>query len=299
MKKIIIVIMILLIAGAIVGVTGSMIYLLNGGVMKNAVEKSKKIVYNGENLSVDAIFDKIEVKVVDGNEVTFDYFESEKVKRTIKNESEKISFETEAPRFLNWSFNQYVLKIGLPKNFDGKLEIETKTGSVLVNLNAVTCKEISIECTTGNVTVKSVTVKEGFSAKVTTGNIEVNGVASDNFSIESTTGNIKANNLSAKEVKVKLTTGSLKEGKIDCENFLAEATTGSLSFKVKNATKVSLKATTGSISGEIVGNEKEFNIESSTSTGKNNLKNQTVLSSDKLIKAQTSTGSITIHFSQE
>lgn len=319
MKKMITAILILLIVGAIVGITGTVIYLSNGTGMKDAVEKTEKLLYNGEDLSVEVIFDKIELKVVDGNEVTFNYYESEKVKRTIKNENGKISFETEAPRFFNWIYNKYVVKIGIPKDFGGELEIETETGNVLVDLSAVTCQEIDIESTTGNVTVKNATIKEEFSVKVATGKVEIKDVTSEDFSIESTTGsvdvsdikvsknvklkattgNIKITNLSAKEVKIKLTTGSLKEGKIDCEGFTAEATTGSLTFSVKNATKIYLKATTGSIRGEIVGNENDYNIESTTSTGSNNLRNQMVPSSDKLLKAETSTGSITVNFIEE
>lgn len=319
MKKIITAILILLIVGAIVGITGTAIYLSNGDGMKDAVEKTEKFIYNGEDLSIEAIFDKIEVKVVDGKEVTFNYYESEKVKRTIKNEGGKISFETKAPRFFNWFYNKYVLTIGIPKDFGGELEIESETGNVSVDLSAVTCQEIDIEATTGNVTVKNAVLKEEFSVKVTTGKVEIKDVTSEDFSIESTTGSVevsdikaskkvdlksttgsvKVDNLSAKEVKIKLTTGSLKECKIDCESFSAEATTGSLSFRVKNATKIQLKATTGNIRGEIVGNENNYNIQSTTTTGSNNLRNQTVSSSDKLLKAETTTGSINVNFIEE
>lgn len=323
MKKTIMVI--LLTAVAVAGVAGTVIYLScggsmnDGGEMNDAVEKNEKVVYNEEDLSVEAIFDKIEVEVVDGNEVTFDYYESEKVKRTIKNESGKISFETEAPRFFNSFFKKYLLKIGLPKDFNGKLEIKTETGSINVDLADVTCKQIAIFATTGSVTVKNAVCDGDFKVEVTTGDTNVSNAKSENLSLKNTTGSISTNdvkvsknvdlktntghitvkNLCAAAVKIKLTTGSLKECKTDCESFSAEATTGSLSFSVKSATKISLKATTGSIRGEVVGSVKDFNIESSTSTGSNNLKNQTVSASDKLLKAETSTGSINIDFIEE
>lgn len=325
MKKIVIAILISLAVVAVASIAGITIYLSCGGAMpsegamKNAVEKNKKIVYNGQDLSVEAIFDKIEVEIVDGNEVTFDYYESEKVKRTIKDEDGKISFETEAPHFLNSVLNKYLFKIGIPKDFNGKLEIETRTGSVNVDLAGITCKQITVLATTGSVTVKNAVCNGDFKVEVTTGGTNVSNVKSENLSLQNTTGSISTNdvkvsknvdlktttghisvnNLCAAAVKIKLTTGSLKECKTDCKSFSAEATTGSLSFRIKSATKISLKATTGSIRGEIVGNAKDFNIESSTRTGRNNLTNQIVSASDKILKAETSTGSIDVDFIEE
>lgn len=301
MKKALIVIIVLLIVGAVAGVTGSVIYAANDGVMKDAEKKTVKLDYSGEDLSIESDFDKIEVEVIDGNQIIFDYYESEKVKRTIENEEGEISFETEAPHFFNWFIgNKYVLKISVPQDFGGKLEIESETGSVLVNLNEVRCKEIDIEITTGNVTIKNATCTGDFSLETTTGSIIAENIAAGvSAKVEATTGNVEIRNLSAKDVKIKMTTGSLKKGEINCQSFSAEATTGSLSFSLSGATKIYLKATTGDVRGKIVGIEKDFNVETSTTTGKSSLRNQTVVGSDKSIVAKTTTGSINIEFIEE
>lgn len=301
MKKALTAILVLLIIGAVAGITGTVIYTANGGSMKGAENKTAKIDYSGEDLSIEACFDKIMVEVVDGNQIIFDYYESEKVKRTIENEEGEISFETEAPRFFNWFIgNKYALKIGVPKVFGGKLEIESETGSVSLDLNEVTCKEIDIEVTTGNLTIKNASCTEDCSLETTTGSIVAENInAGVNANIKATTGSVKIDNLCAKDVKVKITTGSLKEGKIDCESFSADATTGSLYFSLSGATKIYLKATTGDVHGKIEGKLKDFNVETSTTTGKSNLINQTVVGSDKLIQAKTTTGDVMIEFTLE
>lgn len=316
MKKLIKVIVILLIIGAIIGGIGIAIHVTSGGAMKNCVQKNEKVVFDGESISVDAVFDEIEIKIISGNEVTFDYFESEKVKRTIKKENGKISFETEAPHYVGIFNSKYYLKIGLPQEFSENLKIENKTGSVNVDLSGVTCKEIDIEVTTGSVTVKNAVCSGNFNVEVTTGGINVSNVSGENFSLEdttgslyvtdvwvvknanlkTTTGSISVDNLSADSVKVKLTTGSLRKAVVDCKSFSAEATTGGLSFNIKSASQIVLKTTTGSINGKIVGNENDFNITSSTTTGKSNLTNQIVYGSDKELKASATTGSITVDF---
>lgn len=298
MKKALIIIIVLLIVGAVAGIMGSVIYAADGGVMQDAEKKTFKLDYNGEDLSIEADFDKIEVEVVEGNQIIFDYYESDKVKRTIENEEGEISFETEAPHFFNWFIgNKYVLKIGVPQEFGGKLEIESETGGILADLNKVTCKEIEVEVTTGNLTIKNATSLGVCSLEATTGSIIAENIdVATSANIKATTGNVEIRNLSAKDVEIKITTGHLKEGKIDCQSFSAEATTGNLSFSLSSATKIYLKATTGTVRGKITGLEKDFNVETSTTTGKSNLKNQTVVGSDKSIVAKTTTGNINIEF---
>lgn len=298
MKKALIIIIVLLIVGAVAGIMGSVIYAADGGVMQDAEKKTFKLDYNGEDLSIEADFDKIEVEVVEGNQIIFDYYESDTVKRTIENEEGEISFETEAPHFFNWFIgNKYVLKIGVPQEFGGKLEIESETGGILADLNKVTCKEIEVEVTTGNLTIKNATSLGVCSLEATTGSIIAENIdVATSANIKATTGNVEIRNLSAKDVEIKITTGHLKEGKIDCQSFSAEATTGNLSFSLSSATKIYLKATTGTVRGKITGLEKDFNVETSTTTGKSNLKNQTVVGSDKSIVAKTTTGNINIEF---
>lgn len=298
MKKALIIIIVLLIVGAVAGIMGSVIYAADGGVMQDAEKKTFKLDYNGEDLSIEADFDKIEVEVVEGNQIIFDYYESDKVKRTIENEEGEISFETEAPHFFNWFIsNKYVLKIGVPHEFGGKLEIESETGGILADLNKVTCKEIEVEVTTGNLTIKNATSLGVCSLEATTGSIIAENIdVATSANIKATTGNVEIRNLSAKDVEIKITTGHLKEGKIDCQSFSAEATTDNLSFSLSSATKIYLKATTGTVRGKITGLEKDFNVETSTTTGKSNLKNQTVIGSDKSIVAKTTTGNINIEF---
>lgn len=301
MKQTLTAILILLVIGAVAGITGTVIYTTNGGIMQGAEKKTIELNYDGEDLSIESYFDKIEVEVVEGKQITFDYYESEKVKRTIENKEGEISFETEASRFFNWFIcNKYVLKIGIPKQFGGKLEIESETGSVILDLSTVKCKEIDVEVTTGDLTIENAACTGVCSLETTTGSIVSKNIdAGVSAKIKATTGSVTVDNLSAKEVKIKVTTGSLKEGKIDCESFSAEATTGNLSFSLIGANKIYLKATTGDVRGKIEGREKDFNVETSTSAGKTNLRNQTVVGSDKILEAKTTTGNIKIEFTEE
>ena len=91
-----------------------------------------------------------------------------------------------------------------------------------------------------------------------------------------------------------VTTGSLK---CDAEagKLALKATTGDVKFSVKNADEIYVKCTTGSVKGTVSGAESEYDIHSSTTTGKSNLAERTGTAGKKLTVI-TTTGSINVNF---
>ena len=106
---------------------------------------------------------------------------------------------------------------------------------------------------------------------------------------------MKAENVKAGgRLEVHVTTGSRK---CDAEagKLALRATTGDVKFSVKNADEIYVKCTMGSVKGTVSGAESEYDIHSSTTTGKSNLSERTGTAGKKLTVI-TTTGSINVNF---
>lgn len=205
---------------------------------------------------------------------------------TVDNGVLKITQNYERPwyDFLSLSFVSPKVKVFIPKGDLGVLTLNSSTGNVTVP-NGFTFEKIDITATTANVAL-SASVKSSVSVGTSTGVITLDGIKADSASVSATTGGITLSNSEIEnDVNVKTTTGAVKLEKTTCNNVTAKVTTGSLSFSSfiakgditatsstgsvrfdsSDGENITVKTTTGSVTGSL--NSEKFFI-TDTSTGK-------------------------------
>ena len=134
--------------------------------------------------------------------------------------------------------------------------------------------------------------------KVSTGDIEIQTVASLDFIIYGTTGDVTVEELNAGSAEIGCSTGDINLKKITVDKLYAHLTTGEIVLNDVDAKDIELKSTTGSINGSLVGSITDYTIESHVSTGKCNLPDG-FGSGERKLKVTATTGDIRISFMQD
>lgn len=190
--------------------------------------------------------------------------------------------------YIGIGFCDYSVRVYLPKAAYDKLELETAIGDIEVpegftfgdvDIEASTAKiiwnadvdnSIKISTSTGDITLKAVSIKNSISLSTSTGEIKLNDVSCNSFDAESSTGDITL-------------TDVIAEGGITIDT-----STGDVEFEDSDADWLSIKTSTGEVSGTLL-SDKIF--EADTSTGDVELPKTTTGGSCKI---KTSTGDIEI-----
>ncbi len=301
MKKFVTAMCFILLAGLLLFMVGFSIFVINGGYDMSDLKKiEQEIEFNeNSNLTISSEIEDITINVIDGDKIKFSYYENEKLAHSFSNEGNEIELKMKR---INWLFNFFRLmghnklsvNVGVPSNFKGNLTLSTQTGDVNVN-GLSNLKNINIKIATGDATVANIGAVNG-EFVATTGDINVeNAQFGNDLQIKLTTGDIRAYNVKANnEFIAKATTGDVK-CEIDCPVVTFNTSTGDIKFKAINSNAIKVKCSTGSIKGEVVGNEADYDIKSSTTVGKSNLKNKDV-EGGKSLNCSTTTGSINVQF---
>ncbi len=319
MKNFIIVLCVILAVGITLGIIGIIVTATRGDV--SDVDKTVKTesYASGEKLSVKCFTDDVKVVVGNGDEVVFEYYEYKNHKPEITHENGVISFRL-GKKFSFFDINRIFhknakLTVTLPKEFNGKLEIQDGTSDIDADLSSLTIEKLIFDVSTGSIAVKNAKVGGDISLTCTTGavlacNLEINGslhaeestgaieladiTATGNVEVKSTTGTVKLANVTAENITTTCTTGKTNVD-VDCKALSIKSTTGETSFKVKNATNIKVTATTGDIDGTIGGSMWDYDIDYSVTTGKCNLP-RIDKNLGKTIYISTTTGDIDVTF---
>ena len=268
--------------------------------MKKYEKTERKVRIDGKSkLKVKCEIEKINVTATDGNEIAFTYYEGKKLQHDLTDKDGEVVLET---RDKSWFFrNRFgldeevlTIDVAVPREFSGNLILEAATGAINVR-DLLFIKELKAEASTGSVRAENLKAEKAtFGAS--TGSVTVNGAEIlGDAEIKATTGSVKAENFKAGgRLAMSVTTGSLK---CDAEaaKLTLKSTTGGVNFSVKNADEIYVKCTTGSVKGTVSGAESEYDIHSSTTTGKSNLAERTGTAGKKLTVI-TTTGSINVNF---
>ncbi|GEM_PF-4831756 len=107
-------------------------------------------------------------------------------------------------------------------NFD-KAEIETSTGSIFLEDNAI--NSLEAEVITGNIEARNLKGNE-ISLETTAGNISIDKAEVNELEIESQTGNITFSDIDAKDIEIENTAGDIKGSIISDMNFKASSLAG-------------------------------------------------------------------------
>lgn len=242
-------------------------FIITGGDLKKLgleqydyIDKDYTCTGDIDTIVVDENTGKIIVQTGDVDKVTVAYMDDKnKELYNIKEDGGTFSIKRKKEGFhfgFGIEFKSPTMTITVPKDFDGTLQLECTTGKV--SARDMTVKSITAESTTGDVILTNIVSKEEVNAEATTGDVKLIDVSSeDSIKMECTTGDVVIENLDA-----------------------------------KNA--ISLNTTTGDIKGTIVGKITDFAIKSDTTTGDNNLPNTS--EGEKSLKADTTTGDIKVTF---
>ena len=184
-------------------------------------------------------------------------------------------------RLFSFQLKDLSLRLYLPAERCAALTIDSSTGDISVSEGlsfdaasihlstgdvewaAACAKELAIDTSTGDVKIQSITAGD-VKISVHTGHISLEHVKGECVQLRSTTGRISANMLNCTELDIKSTTGHVILSDAVVQGALsASATTGDIRLEGCDASALRLKTDTGDITGELL-SEKLFIAHSDT-----------------------------------
>ena len=184
-------------------------------------------------------------------------------------------------RVFSFQLKKTSLKLYLPAERCAALTIDSSTGDISVSDGlsfdaasihlstgdvewAADCaKDLAIDASTGDMKIRSITAGD-VEISVDTGHIALEHVKGECVQLRSTTGRIRAEALNCTELGIKSTTGRVILSDTVVQGPLSvSATTGDIRLEGCDASALSLRASTGDITGELL-SEKLFIAHSKT-----------------------------------
>lgn len=264
-----------------------------------------------------------DIKVVIGTEpyASISYYEGDANGKMVENvDGTKAEFTRQKNSSFyisGFDFTDYDTVLTLPADYSGVLYLVTTSGSINSD-EKFELADFSASATSGNIKIKNIVSKEDFVTGSTSGDIQLEEVAaSGNLAATATSGeislktDIKCNDLTVGstsgsislagvkvngELQAKANSGEITIKDVSVEKDITVGTTsGSILFNnLEGKSNIAFKATSGDVIGIIKGNESDFSIISSTTSGSNNLTNSR--SGNQNLDANTTSGSINISF---
>ena len=157
--------------------------------------------------------------------------------------------------------------------------VTLKTSNGRIALENVKCKTLDAVNSNARLTLERVEVKQGLNGKTSNGRIEADGAFSGGDMVLTTSnGRIEADQCTARgELRLTTSNGAVKVDRL-------------------NAQALTLKTSNSSISGVLPGKQTDWQIESGTSNGRNNLPAHQP--GQKPLRVRTSNGSIDVRFEE-
>lgn len=188
---------------------------------------------------------------------------------------------------INIGFSSPKITVSIPKMEYGTLSIESTTGNVSIP-KEFHFVSMDISETTGSVTSYA-SATDSVRIKTTTGNICVENIETKKLDLSVSTGRVTVSGVTCNgDVSVKVSTGKVNLTDIRCDNIRSEGNTGDITLKnVIAAEEISVERSTGSVTLTACDGAEIF-IE--TDTG--NIVGS--LLTEKMFLAQTDTGSVSV-----
>ena len=238
------------------------------------VTNEYKISENFKNISVKSINADIILIPSTQNETKVICNEYKKIPHSVTVENNTLIISPQTKKWYNHlgiHFKTPKITIQLPKDTYASLTINATTGNVTLPKD-FTFNSANISVTTGNVFMES-SVLNNINCKTTTGDIDLNQINCNSLTISGTTSDVKMKNVVAKdkvdihlttgdvifescdgaELLIRVTTGDVIGTLLSNKTFDAKSTTGKVTVpKSKNGGLCKVKATTGSIKIDLV-----------------------------------------------
>lgn len=196
--------------------------------------------------------DTVDVEIIidpEADKTYVDFYQDASVLRNVKHENGKLTVESgDRPWYKNigifWGRER--LTVTLPTPAQGKVNIETDTGDVKIDLLAP--ESISVSTDTGDVSFGTVT-SDVINIETDTGDVSCGTVNSDGINIETDTGDVSLRGTSVTGVlSVSVKTGDVMINSVTASSLRIESTTGDVEIKDTITTaKMSIATDTGEV----------------------------------------------------
>lgn len=289
-------------------------------------------VSDSEISSVKVYTDCMKVKVCyredDSNEIRITYYENNKHNPTVINQNGAVTLndKTEfsmsnlfATQGIVMSLKRSKLEtvVEIPKN-NKTLKIDVETSNAKITADELTADKLSLKtsnasidvsgkftndiyCDTsnGNINAKNITAHT-VSLYSSNASCNAESVKSKNLNVDTSNASINITNINSNSVKLETSNASINIGDTVAEkSFYADTSNGSINTKGIDSDKIELYTSNSSITATIVGEDKEFAINSGTSNGNDNLYGRGNSSASKQLSVHTSNGNININFDDD
>jgi len=215
-----------------------------------------------------------------------------------------LDYEDDIPwniRFFYFPLTDRTMTITIPQNYDGSLIITTTNSAIEVDGISL-AGELSLESINGYVSIDDVTIAQDVSVYTTNSAIYLDNVAtSSDVSVRSLNGLIRLNEVSSANVTAQTTNGKIDVSDVIVATKLDLNTTNGavLIGGIDVGEEIRLTTTNGAVSGNVEGPSSDYDVDSQTTNGTNNLagyNSQTPSTDDKLLYVRAFNGAINITF---
>ena len=177
--------------------------------------------------------------------------ESENIKYSVKVEDGALSIEKNDSRKwyemveFNFDIDDTIeLVISLPEGWCEDITLDSSTSDLKLE-EGITCKNININLSTGNITSYA-KASESFIATVSTGDVQVFGADSKIITLRTGSGNILLENISAStEINATANTGDLRIAEVNSGKITVKTSTGEQVLKYITCESITAESSTG------------------------------------------------------
>ncbi len=218
-------------------------------------------------------------------------FESAKAKHTVTFEGDTLSIKVHNTRkwydYIAISFNSPEITVYLPEKAYNSLSIEDSTGKITIP-DGFTFNDADISSTTGRVDFDA-DVSGTLKITTTTGAVDIEEASFGKVKINVSTGNVEVSDIKCEgKFSVDVTTGSLDIEDLECDSFSSTGSTGNIRMEKVIAQKtIEVERSTGYVKFEDC-DAQDLTFRTSTGSVKG------TLLSDKIFFTDTSTGNVSV-----
>ena len=212
----------------------------------------------------------------------------------------------------------YEMRLELPENFDGTVQIQNESGWMemegiavsgdiacdfdngSVALRNVSARDLMLDSDNGDISISRTNAHGSVKAKSANGFLRLEDTGSaGNVNLDNQNGDVACKNIQAETLSVSGENGKILLEDSAVSRVTAENQNGSVIFSRFAAPLIEAKTQNGSIRGQIKGKESDYRIITVTGNGSSNLKNNAEAGRPNYLQAETENGSIAVEFVDE
>ncbi len=257
-----------------------------------------------DNLEIDLHSNAIEIVGTDTDKIHITYYENDTQKYEIT-ESDKTLKLRQIPIHkisffvLNFDFEAYSVKIEMPEELVGHLEIDNLSGSVKLDDLSVG-EDLSINIASGSLKTNHISCSQNAIVLASSGSVKMyDSIVSEDAKLDLSSGSLTIQNFEAGNFDANVSSGSAHLTNVKVNQVLrCNGSSGTIQFdQMDSNDKIIISAASGSIRGSIVGKMSDYTIHSKVSSGSCNLP-EFMEGGSKQLDVNAQSGSIKIEFSE-